>query len=120
MAATSPRLTSSTGSAVSFFGLWNVQFVAALEIANVLFHPIPGLLALFELDGIDDLALCCLNARTSLRHAIDDSRQRGYQQQVERRLRECQHLVAAGGGNRGEKIHDGGNGRGGVGDLTVE
>jgi hypothetical protein len=35
----------------------------------VLFHPVPGLLALFELDGIDDLALCGLNARTSHRRA---------------------------------------------------
>ena len=34
-----------------------VELIAALEVANMLFHPGSGLLAFIEFNGIDDFAL---------------------------------------------------------------
>ena len=55
-----------------------------------------------------------------LRHAIDHVRERRSEQQIERRLREREHLIAAGGSDGGEEFHDGGHGGRGIGDFALE
>ena len=53
-----------------------------------------------------------------LRHALDDLREGGGEQAVERGLCECEHLVGARRGHRVEEVEDGGYRPGGVGRLA--
>src|SRR5277367_2089454 len=99
---------------ISLPALEQFQLVAALEIADVLLHPDARLLALPELDRRGDFALRLHDARARLRHPLDNARQGRGEQQVQGRLRQRQHLIAAGCRDRGEKIDHRGNRRVGV------
>ena len=85
--------------------------VTTLEIANVFFHPRPRLFAALELDRRGDSMLRLGDSRTRLRHTIDQLGERRREQQIERRLRQGKHLVAACHGNCRKEIDDPCDGR---------